>query len=169
MTSTLPIVHACVWRRACVYVCACFKCGAIRPVDWREGGVWEWVYVCVRCYLVLCDWPVCSSKVSKVLAGTQSVGGEAEVLQAGQRAANQPVQGRQPVGMGVQTFSVPERFPAGISDILLALSTSSSNLENFSRSSSRTDTWTQQGFKLVRCKLLKWNKIYIKTISGRVW
>lgn len=41
-------------------------------------------------------------------------------------------------------FSVLGRF----SVILLPLSTSSSNFENFSRPSSMTDTWTQQGFKL---------------------
>lgn len=42
--------------------------------------------------------------MSNVIAGTQSVGGEAEVLQAGKRAADKPVQGTQKVATELQNL-----------------------------------------------------------------
>lgn len=51
-----------------------------------------------------------SSKMRNVSAGTQSVGGQAEVLQAGKRAPDQPVQGAQAVGPELQNLPV-EKVP----------------------------------------------------------
>lgn len=41
------------------------------------------------------------------------------------------------------TFKVLGRFSAGISEILLALNTSSSSFVNFNKPASMTDTWMQ--------------------------
>lgn len=52
---------------------------------------------------------MCSGEVNNVIAGAQSVGGQAEVLQGGNWAADEPVQGTQPVGTELQNLPEENR------------------------------------------------------------